>query len=237
MTLTTFFCEYSILSEHTTRDACLTLFGGMTKEDDERDLGDVKLLGRWSCVGEARGFCIAQAESHYQVQKWLNSWVSMADIKVIPCLDDNQHRELLLGAKPSFTVNYDSVFSPAKDGESLYFVKYQFKDGLRDEGFKAFSSMSEEQDQADSGNATPYGRWHVPSQGCGFAIASSPSAFDMYKWAHNWNALCDVSLHPVTHDDETRDIIKRGLGYEVKHAKLVEQLKELLPTTEEAACE
>ncbi len=229
-TLTTFFCEYSILSEHSTRDTCLTLFGGMTQEDDLRDLGDVKLLGRWACVGEARGFCIVQAASNYEVQKWLNSWVSMADIKVVPCLDDNQHRELILGNESlPFRVSYDAVFNHAKEGESLYFVKYQFKEGLRDKGFEAFSSLTEEQDKADPGKATPYGRWHVPSQGCGYAIASSPSAFDMYKWAYNWNALCDVSIHSVTHDDETREIIKSSLGYEIKHAKLVEQLKELQP--------
>jgi len=207
----------------------MTLFGGMTKEDDKRELGDVNLLGRWSCVGEAKGFCIAQAENVVSMQKWLNNWVSMADIKVVPCLDDNEHRELILGNKADYSVEYNSVGNAAKDGESLYFVKYQFRDGCRDKGFQAFAGLTKEADTADSGKCTSYGRWHVPSQGCGYAIASCPSALDMYRWAYNWNALCDCFIMPVTRDEDTREIIKQGLGYEVKHAAIMEKLKPFMP--------
>ena len=224
---TTYFCEYSILPEHQTRDTCMTLFGGMNPEDDKRELGDVNLLGRWACVGEARGFCIAQAPSATSMQRWLNGWVSMADIKVVPCLDDNQHRELILGKSPVFTISYDGVDRAPKEGESLYFIKYQFRDGLRDQGFNAFANMTLDQDVKDSGACTSYGRWHVPSQGCGYAIASSPSAFDLYKWAYNWNALCDCSVVPVTRDEETREIIRNGFGYQVKHDNLMKQMNEL----------
>ena len=80
------------------------------------------------------------------MQKWLNNWIPMADIKVVPCLDDNQHRELLLGHSPDFTVSYDNVGSSAKEGESLYFIKYQFREGQRDAGFSAFANMTQEQD-------------------------------------------------------------------------------------------
>jgi quinol monooxygenase YgiN len=202
----------------------------MTPEDDKRELGSVELLGRWSCVGEARGFCIARAESVVSMQSWLNGWVSMADIKVVPCLDDNQHRTLILGKSPSFSVSYDSVSNGAKEGESLYFIKYQFRDGCRDQGFEAFANMTSEQDNADSGNCTSYGRWHVPSQGCGYAIASCPNAFDMYRWAYNWNALCDCFITPVTNDEDTRKIIQKSLGFKVKHAQVMEHMKQFMET-------
>ncbi len=224
---TTFFCEFRLLDEHTTRDTCMTLFGGMTPDDDKRELGNVNLLGRWSCVGEARGFCIAQAPDVNTMQRWLNAWVTMADIRVTPVLDDNQHRELVTGTTPTFTVSYDQVNAEAKEGESLYFVKYQFREGMRDQGFQAFAAMSEADDQKDSGRCTSYGRWHVPSQGCGYAIASCPSAHDIYKWAYNWNSLCDCEISPVTSDSVTREIIRSGLGFSVKHANLVEQLEQL----------
>lgn len=223
----TFFCEYSILPERSTRDDCMTLFGGMTKKDDERELGNVKLLGRWACVGEARGYCIAQAQSVVDVQRWLNGWVSMADIKVTPCLDDNQQREMILGHAPSYSVSYDSVDSAPREGEDLYFIKYQFREGAREKGFESFANMTQEQDHVDSGRCTSYGRWHVPSQGCGYAIASSPSALDIYKWAYNWNALCDCFVTPVTRDEETRKIIQQGLGFSVKHKNLVKQIQQL----------
>lgn len=224
----TFFCEYSILSEHTTRDACMTLFGGMTEKDDLRELGSVKLLGRWACVGEARGFCIVESELVESVQQWLNNWVPMADIKVTPCLDDNQQRELILKNKPSYEVVYDKVNNSPKEGESLYFIKYKFKDGSKNEGFKLFSNMTQEQDVGDCGKCTPYGRWHVPSEGWGVAIASSPSVFDMYKWAYNWNDLCDVKLSPVTEDKVTRQIIKDGIGFYAKHKVLMKKMNTLI---------
>ena len=49
------------------------------------------------------------------------------------------------------------------------------------------------------------------SGGYGYAVASSPSALDIYKWAHNWNPLCEVEIIPVTTDEETREIISSKL--------------------------
>ena len=106
--------------------------------------------------------------------------------------------------------------------------KYQFKPESRNEGFKLFSMMSQEHDVNDSGKCTSYGRWHVPSQGCGYAIASAPSVFDVYKWAYNWNDLCDVVVSPVTGDTVTREIIQSGLGYKVKHNMLVTEMSRLM---------
>lgn len=225
--VTTYFCEYKLLPEHQTRDVCMVFFGGMTIDDDKRELGKVKLLGRWACVGEAKGFCIAEASDHYSLQKWLNNWTTMADIKVLPCLDDNQQRLLLLGKSPEYIVPYDSVYSNAKEGESLFFIKYTFRENCSEKGFKLFSEMTEEQDKNDSGLCTSYGRWHVPSLGCGFAIASSPSAFDLYKWAHNWHSLCTVEISPVTKDEETREIIKQDPGFSFKHHSLMKQQQQL----------
>ena len=222
-----FCCEYSILPDHQTRDTCMTLFGGMSEQDDLKELGDVKLLGRWACVGEARGFCIAEANSVADVQKWLNNWTTMADIKVTPCLDDNEHRKLILGTDPTYSVVYENINAPPKDKESLYFIKYQFKPDCVVEGFKLFSTMTKELDEMDSGKCTSYGRWHVPSLGCGYAIASSPTVFDIYKWAFNWKDLCECTIVPVTHDSVTRQIIQEGLGFKIKHESITKKFQEL----------
>lgn len=231
--VTTYFCEYKLLPDNQTRDICMTFFGGMTDDDDKRELGKVKLLARWACVGEAKGFCIAEASDHYSLQKWLNNWVTMADIKVLPCLDDNQQRLLLLGKPPDYLTSYDLVDSIAKEGESLYFIKYTFRENCSEQGFKLFAQMTEEQDKNDSGLCTSYGRWHVPSLGCGFAIASSPSAFDLYKWAHNWHSLCNVEISPVTKDKDTREIIKQSIGFSFKSQALKDQIDELQQSSDE----
>jgi len=229
--LTTFICEYNILPENSTRDMCMTLFGGMTPEDDLKELGNVKLLGRWSCVGEARGYCVAQASNVVEMQRWLNGWVKMADIKVWPCLDDNEQRQLILGKSPEYVVHYEGVDAAPREGESLYFINYRFRDGHRAKGFETFANMTQQMDVADAGKCSSYGRWHVPSEGRGVAVASSPTAFDVYKWAHNWSELCECRVTPVTRDQDTRSIIRAGLGYKVKHSQLMEQIK--LLTTEQ----
>ena len=222
--MNTYFCEYKLFNDTGTRNTCMTLFGGMTNEDDSRELGNVKLLGRWSTVGEGRGFCICEAGSLNDVQKWLNNWVTMADINVIPCLDDNQQRTLILGREPEYTVNYNNIGGDPKDNEDLFFIKYKFNEDKIQDGFEAFSQMDESADKADSGDCTSYGRWHVPSQGCGYAVASSPSVMAVYKWAFNWVKLCNCEVIPVTNDKTTRDVIKSKPGFSERHSNIMKSL-------------
>ena len=143
---------------------------------------------------------------------WLSNWVPMADIYTVPVLTDNEHREMLLGAASDYVVPYDMVDAAPKEGESLYFIKYKFHPGKRSEGFKAFASMTQEQDETDSGDCTSYGRWHVPSEGCGYAIASAPNAAAIYKWAYNWEPLCYCEIQGVTGDATTRAILRKAPG-------------------------
>ena len=223
----TYLCEYSILPERTTRDTCITFFGGMSYEDDLNELGEINLLGRWAVVGEAKGFCVVEANNTVDLQKWLNNWVSMADIKVTPCLDDNLHREFILGKCPEYKVVYDKVNQSALENESLYFLKYKFKADKREEGFEVFANMTEEQDLEDAGNCTCYGRWHDPSDGSGFAVASSPDVLSLFKWARNWKELCDVSIYPVTDDLNSRMIIQQSYGFDAKYNIILNELLKL----------
>lgn len=226
-----FFAEYKILPNQSTREACMTYFAGMTKADDEKELQSVRLLGRWSTIGEARGFCIADAPDAAAMGTWLSNWIPMADIYTVPVLDDNQQRALILGKTPeflretsSYQVAYDKVGNNAKEGESLYFIKYKFKPEKRADGFQAFAAMTKEMDEKDAGACTSYGRWHVPSEGCGYAIASAPSALAVYKWAYNWAEMCDCQVQGVTNDEETRRILQSKPGFKAKHAALMEQM-------------
>ena len=223
-TMPLFYSEYKILPNQQTREACMTYYAGMTKADDEKELQSVKLLGRWSTLGEARGFCIADAPNAVAMGTWLSNWIPMADIYTVPVLDDNQQRTMILGKDAEYQVAYDKVGNNAIDGESLYFIKYQFKPEKRQDGFAAFASMTQEMDEKDSGACTSYGRWHVPSEGCGYAIASAPSAADIYKWAYNWASMCDCHIEGVTTDEETRRILKSKPGFEEKYAALMAQM-------------
>lgn len=219
----TFFCEYTILDF--ARDDCMTFFGGMSAEDDKRDLGDnVTLLGRWSTVAEGRGYCVCKAGTAKDVTNWLYNWVKMATIKVYPILDDNQAREIILKVPPSYTVDYSRAGDEAAPGQSLYFIKYKFHNDKRMAGYQAFASLTEKEDKQDAGNNTCLGRWHNLGLGSGVAICSSESEVDLYKWAFNWASMCDCEIVPVVHDRECREVITSKPDFVQKHARLLEKM-------------
>ena len=227
--MTTFFCTYTLHKDQATRDQCMTLYGGMTAEDVAKELGNVRLLGRWSTVGEGKGYCIAEADTGADIARWLTQWIPMADIEVLPVLDDNQHRAMVLKTEPPYKVPYDKVGDAPLEGETLYFIRYQFKPGKRTEGFQIFANLTEAQDAADSGACTSYGRYHVPSEGNGMCICSAPNAAALYQWAFNWNEMCDVFIEPVTLEATTRAIIQSQPGFAQKHAALMEHLTAAAP--------
>ena len=234
--MTTYFCTYTLHKDQNTRDQCMTLYGGMTPEDVAKELGSVRLLGRWSTVGQGKGYCIAEADTGADVARWLTQWIPMADISVVPVLDDNQQRSMILKQDPPYLVSYDKVGDGPVDGETLYMIKYQFKPGTRTEGFKIFANLTKEQDESDSGLCTPYGRYHIPSQGSGMCICSAPNASAIYQWAYNWNEMCDVYVEPVTSEEMTRKIIQSQPGFSHKHAALMEKIASSMPPVPSGPC-
>jgi len=218
----TYYVSYDILPQH--RDACMTYFGGMTPADDLAELGNVQLLGRWGTIAESKGWCIAQADNSVDLGKWLIRWSTMATIKTEVVLDDNEQRELILGHPAEYKVSYDKIGDEPLEGENLYFIEYKFHPGKNAEGFQAFASMTKEADDADSGNCTSYCRYHIPSLGKGIAVASAPSANALYGWAHHWNAICDVTIHPCLTDASTRSVISSQPGFAEKRAALMQQM-------------
>ncbi len=202
-----FYLKFKIVEGY--RRDCMTLFGGMKDADDRADMGDgIELLGRWSTLGEGAGFCVCKAENARVLGNWLANWIPMVTITVVPVVDDNQAREIILGKKPEYIVTYDKTGAQAKDGESLYFIEYSFKEGCKSTGFDLFASLDAEKDTADAGLNTPYGRWHDLATGTGIAICSSASEFDLQSWAYHWKEICDCRITPVLSDSDFRNIIQ-----------------------------
>ena len=198
-----FYLKYKI--NENARVDCMTHFGSMTLDDDLMDMGpDVKLIGRWNCVGDSSGFCICEASSANVLNKWLLNWVPMVTIDASPMVDDNQARAIILKSSPSFEFDYSNVASPGVDGASLYFIEYKFFPEKRQAGYEHFANMSRDQDESDAGKNTCLGRWHNLGNGSGVAVCSSKSEVDLYSWAFNWNSMCDVKFTPVVSDDECR---------------------------------
>ena len=196
------------------RQTCMTVFASMNEMDDAAESQGVEVLGRWSDVGTASGHVICLAEDYTKVVEWLYNWIPMANITVKSICDDNVAREIVLGKKPDFTIDYSHVSSEPKAGETLFAIEYKFYENKRAEGSKLFANLTSDQDALDSGKCRPLGRWHDLGNGSGFAIAAATSERDVYAWANNWATMCSCKVVPVLTDRQTREVIRSKPGFE-----------------------
>lgn len=212
--MTLFYGTWKIMDN--ARVPCMTYFASMTQEDDQRESYGVDILGRWSDVGTASGHLICRAESYDNVVSWIYNWVPMATCTVKPICDDNVAREIVLGAPPSYMVDYSSVGDQALDGETMYAITYKFYADKRVQGANTFARLTAEQDSTDSGRCRPLGRWHDLGNGSGFAIACARNEHDIYKWANNWAEMCECKIVPVLTDDRARVVIRSKADFSKK---------------------
>ena len=212
--MTTFVGTWKIMDR--ARVPCMTYFASMTKDDDVAELGNVELLGRWSDIGTASGVCVFKAENYSDAVSWLYNWVPMATCTVKAVCDDNVAREIILGTKPEYQVDYSHVGDEPVENEVLYYIRYKFNQDKKVEGNKLFASLTKEQDEGDSGNCRPLGRWHDLGTGTGLAIAAARSEADIYKWAFNWAEMCNCEITPVLTDAQCRSVIRGKADYQQK---------------------
>jgi hypothetical protein len=76
------------------RHEALKTFSAMSDEDDSRDLGGVRLIGRWHDVIGFTGVAIAAADDPKTLSAWLLNWNGVIDVQSVPVLDDNETRDL-----------------------------------------------------------------------------------------------------------------------------------------------
>ncbi len=74
------------------RHEVLGAFAAMTKADDEKDLGGVKLIGRWHDLVGFTGVAIAETDDPKALAKWLLNWNGAIDLESTPVLDDEETR-------------------------------------------------------------------------------------------------------------------------------------------------
>ncbi len=76
------------------RHEALKTFSAMSDEDDSKDLGDVRLIGRWHDLIGFTGVAIAETDDPKALTEWLLNWNGVIDVQSVPVLDDNEAREL-----------------------------------------------------------------------------------------------------------------------------------------------
>ena len=144
------------------RSFVATLFASMDAEAHKKEAGNCKLLGRWINPSDMTGWSVMETPSAEDAYKWLYNWTEEGcDAVLRPMADDNQIREIVLGAPPAFMVNYeDSIGMEAPDGYSLFSIKAKMYPDKKDECYTAFANMTEQQDKADPGNVKVLCRYH-----------------------------------------------------------------------------
>jgi hypothetical protein len=74
------------------RHETLQAFSAMTDADDEKDLGGVRLIGRWHDLVGFTGAAIAETDDPEALTAWLLNWNAAIDIKSTVVLDDDEAR-------------------------------------------------------------------------------------------------------------------------------------------------
>jgi hypothetical protein len=133
------------------------------------------------------GTLVMETPSAEDAHKWMFNWSENACDGVLrPMADDNQVREIVLGAAPTFMVNNDSIGTEAPDGYSLFLITIKMYPDKKDECYTAFANMTEEQDKTDPGNVKILCRYHDMGRGEVLIVVAAKhetANLDLPKWA------------------------------------------------------
>lgn len=76
------------------RHEALAVFAGMSDEEAAKEMGDLKVIGRWHDLVGFTGVAIVETDDPDDLGKWLLQWNSMCDVETVPVLDDDEARKL-----------------------------------------------------------------------------------------------------------------------------------------------
>lgn len=57
----------------------------------------VKLLGRWHCTGERRGFMLIESDDLTKVSKFMRDWSDLLSFQIAPVINDEQMVQVMKG--------------------------------------------------------------------------------------------------------------------------------------------
>jgi hypothetical protein len=69
-------------------------FAGMTEEDETKDRGNCRYLGRFHDMCDGTGFCVAAATSEIDLYKWAYHWAGPLDAKWVPVVKDKAAQDI-----------------------------------------------------------------------------------------------------------------------------------------------
>jgi hypothetical protein len=69
-------------------------FAAMTKEEETKDHGNCRYLGRFHDMCGGTGFCVAAAKNEIDLYKWTYHWAGKMDVTWVPVVNDKTFQEI-----------------------------------------------------------------------------------------------------------------------------------------------
>jgi hypothetical protein len=88
-----YIAQFKIHPEHKLQN--YETFAGMTKEDETKDRGKCRYLGRFHNMSDGTGFTVAAATNEIDLYKWTHHWAGSADITWVPVVKDRTMQEII----------------------------------------------------------------------------------------------------------------------------------------------
>jgi hypothetical protein len=76
------------------RHEALKAFSAISEKDASKELGGVKLIGRWHDLVGFTGVAIAETDDPKLLSAWLLKWNGLMDIQSVPVLDDKETKRV-----------------------------------------------------------------------------------------------------------------------------------------------
>jgi hypothetical protein len=70
-------------------------YAGMTEEEETKDHGKCRYLGRFHDMCAGTGFCVAAAKNEIDLYKWAYNWAGTIDLTWVPVVKDKTAQEII----------------------------------------------------------------------------------------------------------------------------------------------
>lgn len=148
----------------------------------------------WCDVISGKLWAIVDTNCYAHLCLYIGNQKSYIDVHVKPICDDNTTRNIVLQKNSEYDFKYELDQKP-KLNETLYFIEFKFYTNKIKEGYNSISKLSQENDR---GKCKLLGRWHDLGSSSGIALAICSKTEDLFRWANNWNSLCECKATPVS---------------------------------------
>jgi hypothetical protein len=88
-----YICNFKFHPEHKLQT--YETFAGMTEEDETKDRGNCRYLGRFHNMSGGTGFQVAAAKNEIDLYKWAYHWAGAMDLNWVPVVKDKTAQEII----------------------------------------------------------------------------------------------------------------------------------------------